>query len=289
MHEWRFMRLAELYCILRISCCGFCPRNCSSSVLMLSRNCYSHCSPVLHPNLLSLDKDSCRIGENAACWLDTLFFSAVSLRTRTVANPSTLNIKIEPDQSEGSESSQSSVFQVSDVAWAASTALSSLTSGSAQLLPASGDINQYVPSQSSFLAPDAWATHSHMTAGLTNRLSFSGAPSDLEPSLGFSLPVPHKSNVKGKSKPHRFNEETGDVEQAPEKPYKCPKCGMRYAQTCSLGRHRKKCEGRSGLACIFCGRVFHRKDKYREHLLARHQYVDKELGPPGYTLAPKQM
>ncbi|PVD29683.1 hypothetical protein C0Q70_08938 [Pomacea canaliculata] len=33
----------------------------------LQRHRWNHCSPVLHPNLLSLDKDSCRIGENAAC------------------------------------------------------------------------------------------------------------------------------------------------------------------------------------------------------------------------------
>lgn len=70
-----------------------------------------------------------------------------------------------------------------------------------------------------------------------------------------------------------------------EKRFRCAKCGAAYAQSGSLGRHRRKCEGLFVLACKFCGQMFHRKDRYREHLLSKHDYVDPDLGPPGYTLS----
>eukprot|EP00916_Digyalum_oweni_P019573 GHVL01032586.1.p1 GENE.GHVL01032586.1~~GHVL01032586.1.p1 ORF type:complete len:169 (+),score=13.21 GHVL01032586.1:107-613(+) len=70
-----------------------------------------------------------------------------------------------------------------------------------------------------------------------------------------------------------------------EKRFRCPKCGAAYAQSGSLGRHRRKCEGFFALVCKFCGQLFHRKDRYREHLLSKHEYIDPDLGPPGYTLS----
>ena len=72
---------------------------------------------------------------------------------------------------------------------------------------------------------------------------------------------------------------------AADKPFRCPKCGMAYAHQGSLIRHRHKCEGTLVLTCLFCERKFHRKDKLREHFLSKHNYVDEELGPPGYTLS----
>ncbi|KAK7481239.1 hypothetical protein BaRGS_00027499 [Batillaria attramentaria] len=66
----------------------------------------------------------------------------------------------------------------------------------------------------------------------------------------------------------------------------CPKCGTSYAQNCSLWRHRQRCEGLLDFSCKFCDRKFYRKDKYREHLLNRHQYVDKTLGAPGKARLP---
>ena len=71
------------------------------------------------------------------------------------------------------------------------------------------------------------------------------------------------------------------------KRFRCPKCGAGYAQSGSLGRHRRKCEGLFALVCKFCSHVFHRKDRYREHLLSKHDHIDPDLGPPGYTLPPK--
>ncbi|KAK7481238.1 hypothetical protein BaRGS_00027498 [Batillaria attramentaria] len=70
----------------------------------------------------------------------------------------------------------------------------------------------------------------------------------------------------------------------PNKPFLCPSCGATYFHRGSLGSHRRKCEGTLRLHCSFCSHVFHRKDKLRDHLLRKHKYVDKELGPPGYTL-----
>ena len=70
-----------------------------------------------------------------------------------------------------------------------------------------------------------------------------------------------------------------------EKRFRCGKCGAAYAQSGSLGRHRRKCEGLFVLACKFCGQMFHRKDRYREHLLSKHDHIDPDLGPPGYTLS----
>lgn len=75
-----------------------------------------------------------------------------------------------------------------------------------------------------------------------------------------------------------------DGPQDQDKPYKCPHCKTAYAHQCSLARHRRQCEGIFVLSCLFCGKLFHRKDRYRVHLLSKHKYVDKKLGPPGYTL-----
>lgn len=72
---------------------------------------------------------------------------------------------------------------------------------------------------------------------------------------------------------------------AADKPFRCPKCGMAYAHQGSLVRHRHKCEGTLVLTCLFCERKFYRKDKLREHFLSKHNYIDEELGPPGYTLS----
>ncbi|XP_076460717.1 uncharacterized protein LOC143293577 isoform X12 [Babylonia areolata] len=74
------------------------------------------------------------------------------------------------------------------------------------------------------------------------------------------------------------------TESGVEKPFRCPKCGMAYAHQGSLVRHRHKCEGTLVLTCLFCKHKFHRKDKLREHLLNKHNYIDEVLGPPGYTL-----
>lgn len=72
---------------------------------------------------------------------------------------------------------------------------------------------------------------------------------------------------------------------AADKPFRCLKCGMAYAHQGSLVRHRHKCEGTLVLTCLFCERKFYRKDKLREHFLSKHNYIDEELGPPGYTLS----
>lgn len=68
------------------------------------------------------------------------------------------------------------------------------------------------------------------------------------------------------------------------KTFICGRCGMSYAHFASLARHRHKCEGTLVLTCSFCQRTFHRKDKLREHYLNKHNYIDTDLGAPGYTL-----
>lgn len=72
------------------------------------------------------------------------------------------------------------------------------------------------------------------------------------------------------------------------KPFICQKCGTSYAQYASLWRHKRKCEGLFEIACTFCDQKFHRKDQLRDHLLSKHNYVDAELGAPGYTLNQKK-
>ncbi|KAL8575155.1 hypothetical protein ACOMHN_055148 [Nucella lapillus] len=54
----------------------------------------------------------------------------------------------------------------------------------------------------------------------------------------------------------------------------CWKCGATFLHKNNLGRHRKKCEGNFHLSCPLCGQLFHRRDRYKEHLQKRHNALD---------------
>lgn len=136
--------------------------------------------------------------------------------------------------------------------WPTSSTMASLASGTASLISASGLDTASFDSASSF------------SRGISGLDLLSG-------SLGRSRRLTNRQSYVSKS-------------QDSDKPFQCPKCGQTYKQSGSLGRHRRQCEGMYTLTCIFCLQKFHRKDRYREHLLSKHQYVDEELGPPGYTL-----
>ncbi|XP_076460713.1 uncharacterized protein LOC143293577 isoform X8 [Babylonia areolata] len=113
-----------------------------------------------------------------------------------------------------------------------------------------------------------WPAIANLTSGCAE-LTPSG-------SCGLSSPSFHSS---------AFDAKNSVLRRGGEKRFQCLRCGATYAQSGSLGRHRRKCEGLFDLACKFCGQVFHRKDRFREHLLSKHDHVDPMLGPPGYTLS----
>ncbi|KAK7481196.1 hypothetical protein BaRGS_00027456 [Batillaria attramentaria] len=58
--------------------------------------------------------------------------------------------------------------------------------------------------------------------------------------------------------------------------YICRNCGKGFAYSHSMIRHRRKCEGTYHLSCQFCGKQFHRRDLYAEHLASNHNAVDSD-------------
>ncbi|KAL8579083.1 hypothetical protein ACOMHN_036022 [Nucella lapillus] len=98
-----------------------------------------------------------------------------------------------------------------------------------------------------------WPTIAHLASGYAELASGTG-----------SLGSPHFGN-------------NSSLGRTGEKRFQCLKCGATYAQSGSLGRHRRKCEGLFSLECRFCEQVFHRKDRFREHLLFKHDFVDPTL------------
>lgn len=65
--------------------------------------------------------------------------------------------------------------------------------------------------------------------------------------------------------------------------YLCRNCGKKFSYSHSMMRHRRKCEGTYHLTCGFCGKRFHRRDLYADHLATNHNAVDaarKRLADP---------
>lgn len=56
--------------------------------------------------------------------------------------------------------------------------------------------------------------------------------------------------------------------------HRCRNCGKTYAHSHSMLRHRRLCEGTPHLMCQVCGRQFHRRDRYSEHLRLAHNLFD---------------
>ncbi|KAL8575154.1 hypothetical protein ACOMHN_055147 [Nucella lapillus] len=54
----------------------------------------------------------------------------------------------------------------------------------------------------------------------------------------------------------------------------CRNCGKTFSISSNMLRHRRQCEGRGHLQCRHCGKVFSRRDKYKRHLLIRHDECD---------------
>ncbi|KAL8579078.1 hypothetical protein ACOMHN_036017 [Nucella lapillus] len=63
----------------------------------------------------------------------------------------------------------------------------------------------------------------------------------------------------------------------PSLPNVCRNCGKRYKLADSMLRHRKKCEGVFNYACSVCGKMYYRRDAYREHLFTRHGMVEPDM------------
>ncbi|KAL8579079.1 hypothetical protein ACOMHN_036018 [Nucella lapillus] len=63
-------------------------------------------------------------------------------------------------------------------------------------------------------------------------------------------------------------------EENADLPFMCRNCGKQYKHSATMTRHRKQCEGKYHLSCPVCGRPFHRRDRYQEHLLKMHQLHD---------------
>ncbi|KAL8579073.1 hypothetical protein ACOMHN_036012 [Nucella lapillus] len=54
----------------------------------------------------------------------------------------------------------------------------------------------------------------------------------------------------------------------------CRNCGKMFAYSFNMVRHRRQCEGRYHLQCAVCGRQFHRRDLYADHLKMAHGLQD---------------
>ena len=65
------------------------------------------------------------------------------------------------------------------------------------------------------------------------------------------------------------------VDEFGRRKYPCWKCGATFLHKNNLGRHRKKCEGNFHLSCPLCGQLFHRRDRYKEHLQKKHYMEDE--------------
>ncbi|GFO13398.1 Zinc finger protein 841 [Plakobranchus ocellatus] len=55
--------------------------------------------------------------------------------------------------------------------------------------------------------------------------------------------------------------------------YECRTCKKKFRQSCSLFRHRWKCEGTRSFTCKICDGVFYRRDHFKRHLLNSHGVV----------------
>ncbi|XP_076469095.1 uncharacterized protein LOC143299655 isoform X2 [Babylonia areolata] len=54
----------------------------------------------------------------------------------------------------------------------------------------------------------------------------------------------------------------------------CRSCGKGFAYSHSMMRHRRKCEGSYSHTCQLCGKLFHRRDLYVDHMSTNHNVVD---------------
>ncbi|KAL8575151.1 hypothetical protein ACOMHN_055144 [Nucella lapillus] len=54
----------------------------------------------------------------------------------------------------------------------------------------------------------------------------------------------------------------------------CRNCGKGFAYSHSMMRHRRKCEGSYSYNCQLCGKLFHRRDLYVDHMSSNHNIVD---------------
>ncbi|KAL8579076.1 hypothetical protein ACOMHN_036015 [Nucella lapillus] len=61
--------------------------------------------------------------------------------------------------------------------------------------------------------------------------------------------------------------------------FMCVRCGRSFVHRTNLCRHRKKCEGNFHLSCPECGQLFHRRDRYKEHLEKKHSRLDCFVKP----------
>lgn len=53
-------------------------------------------------------------------------------------------------------------------------------------------------------------------------------------------------------------------------PFECRKCKKHFRQSCSLFRHRWKCEGTRTIICSICNSIFYRSDHYKRHMVNAH-------------------
>ncbi|KAK7481234.1 hypothetical protein BaRGS_00027494 [Batillaria attramentaria] len=75
--------------------------------------------------------------------------------------------------------------------------------------------------------------------------------------------------------PEVFNLEVGQDERLGDR-HVCRNCGKTYAHGHSMLRHRRHCEGTYHLKCDACGRLFHRRDLFSDHLKVVHGIQDKK-------------
>ncbi|XP_055895378.1 zinc finger protein 62 homolog isoform X5 [Biomphalaria glabrata] len=89
--------------------------------------------------------------------------------------------------------------------------------------------------------------------------------------------VTHCSHKESKGKNSKQKEKTRKTAKKSKSapvgiPFECRKCKKHFRQSCSLFRHRWKCEGTRSIVCSMCDSVFYRSDHFKRHMITAHSF-----------------
>ncbi|XP_033208203.1 zinc finger protein 90-like isoform X2 [Belonocnema kinseyi] len=93
-----------------------------------------------------------------------------------------------------------------------------------------------------------------------------------------SVYIKDTGNLTVKNKLSIYKEQTfQELEQIPEKKFKCEKCARSYKWKSHLNRHlRYECDVNPQFICKFCGKQFRRKSHMSEHIVQVHQKINSK-------------